>query len=412
MAKDIKDPVDEVMTAFNEFVERNSKRLDELQQHVDEIATEQGRPFTNSTGKPKKPAATYIDVKTRAEVPVLGAQDKLEDLEPRAQSRGIESASANEPSLGRVLRGIVLGNHAHDAKALADERMAMGIVSDTGGGYLLDDGRLSSRFIDLVRDRMVLNQAGVQTIPMSGHDLSLLKLTADPSCSWHGENKTIPDSEPTFGRVKLTAKTIVCKVVCSLELMQDAANLQDILERSITAAMAGAIDDAGLNGVTENAAAAPSTYGIFNLDGRKTVTSIGAPTNFDFIVDGMYELLAENKAMSDIGAMVSHPALWKKLRKLKTGITSDQTPLTMPQEVAALPKLWTTSAPFTGGNTAKAVIADWRDLLFGVRKAITVRVLSTELLAEKLQVAVLAYARCDFAATRAASFCTLEGITV
>jgi hypothetical protein len=32
--------------------------------------------------------------------------------------------------------------------------------------------------------------------------------------------------------------------------------------------------------------------------------------------------------------------------------------------------------------------------------------------ASNLQVAIVAYARCDFAPAREASFCTLEGITV
>ena len=126
----------------------------------------------------------------------------------------------------------------------------------------------------------------------------------------------------------------------------------------------------------------------------------------------MYELAVDNVPMDSIGAFIAHPAVWKKMRKLKTGIASDNTPLTMPQEIATLPKLWTTSAPLTGGTTATGVIANWRDLLFAVRRDITVQVLRETFLGSNLQIAVLAYARVDFAATREQSFCTLEGITV
>ena len=97
---------------------------------------------------------------------------------------------------------------------------------------------------------------------------------------------------------------------------------------------------------------------------------------------------------------------------MKSGLSGDNTSLTMPEEVARMPKLWTTAAPFTGGTTAKAVIGNWSDLLFGVRKNIELRVLREAFLGSNLQIAVLAFARCDFAATRAASFCTAEGITV
>ena len=403
----------QVMDAFNVFKKTHIARIDALESEFDKMATEAGRPFKGES-KPKKPAAAYIDAKTKGLIPVLGPQDRLADLAPAGNGNdGGMSRATEEPSLGRVLRGIVLGNHAHDHKALAEERMAMSISSDTGGGYLLDDGRLSGRFIDLVRARMVLNQAGALTVPMDGGTLDLVKLTADPSVSWHGENQDLPESEPTFGRIKLNARTVVCLVKLSLELAQDAANIEQILAGSITGAIAGAIDSAGLVGVTTDAAAAPiSGGGIFGLDGRNTVLSVGAPTSWDFVVDGIYELMADNMALDEVGALIAHPALWKKMRRLKTGLASDNTPLMMPAEVAALPKLWTTAAPLTGGTTAKAVIGKWSDLLFGVRKQITVRVLQERFLADKLQVAVVAYARCDFAVTRATSFVTCEGITV
>jgi hypothetical protein len=82
---------------------------------------------------------------------------------------------------------------------------------------------------------------------------------------------------------------------------------------------------------------------------------VGAPVSWDWAVDGIYELLADNVDQERIGALIGHPAIWKKMRKLKTGIASDNTPLTMPEEVARLPKLWTTAAPLSAG-TAKAVL--------------------------------------------------------
>lgn len=174
--------------------------------------------------------------------------------------------------------------------------------------------------------------------------------------------------------------------------------------------MAGAVDSAGLVGVTANAGAAPS--GIFNAAGRNKVTTIGAPTSWDFVVDGMYELMLDNVAMKDIGALVAHPAVFKKMRKLKTGLSSDNTSLVAPPEVAALPKLWTTAAPLVGGATASGMIADWRDLLFGVRQSFSIRILTEAFMGSNLQVAILCYARVDFAPAREASFCSLEGITV
>jgi hypothetical protein len=60
----------------------------------------------------------------------------------------------------------------------------------------------------------------------------------------------------------------------------------------------------------------------------------------------------------------------------------------------------------TGGTTCKAIMGNWSYLLFGVRKDINVQVLNQTLMGSNLQLAILAYVRCDFAATRAASFVT------
>lgn len=343
---------------------------------------------------------TFIDAKSKKAIPVLTHKDSLASFEKK---------SADTPSVGRLLRGIILGGRADDAEELATERKSLGISSDPSGGYTVQ-GALSSEWIDVLRSQMVLSKAGARTIPMDTGSLSLARVMTDPTVSWHSENAALPAAEPTFGAVNLNAKTVVCLVKLSLELSQDSANIEEILSSTITSSMAQAIDSAGLVGVTTNAAAAPG--GVMNLANRNKVLTIGAPTSWDFLIDGMYELALDNVAMENIGGFIAHPAVWKTMRKLKTGITSDNTPLTMPAEIAAMPKLWTTAAPLTGGTTAAGIIADWRDLIFGVRKDINVRVLSETLMGSNLQIAVLAYARVDFAATRHESFCTLEGITV
>ncbi|MEO8022093.1 phage major capsid protein [Polaromonas sp.] len=396
---------DEITKLINDLGDRSDAwrktrgaEIDELKSELMDMQKKAGRPNLGG-GSDTKAHEIWIDTKSQKAVPVLSHGQALKSLEGRSDT----------PNMGRVLRGLLLGGRAHDARELEDERKAMSIGTDPAGGYTVA-GVLANEWIDLLRADMVLSKAGARTVPMESGDLSLACVTGDPVISWHGENANINDAAPTLGSVNMRAKTVVCLVKLSLELSQDSSNIEQILQGTITRAMANAIDSAGINGVSTDAAVAPR--GIIDLSGRNTVTSIGAPTTWDFLVDGMYELAADNVPLDRIGALVAHPAVWKKMRKLKTGITNDNTPLTMPAEIAALPKLWTTAAPLVSGTTATGIIADWRDLLFGVRKEITVRVLQETFMGSNLQIAVLAYARVDFAATRAASFCTLEGITV
>lgn len=381
-------------TDLKTWREKQDAKYAELEQGMTELQKKANRPQADNA-EPAAKAESWIDVKTHETIPVLTHAQSLSNPQKKAQT----------PSMGRVLRGLVLGGRAPDAKHLEEERKAMSIGYDPGGGYTVS-GVLANEWIDLLRANMVLSKAGARTVPMTSNSLTLARVTGDPTISWHGENSAITASDATLGAMTLYAKTVVCLVKLSLELSQDSANIEQILATTITNAMANAIDSAGLNGVD----AGPS--GVINLAGRNSVTGIGAPTSWDFAIDGMYELMADNVPAERIGAMVAHPALWKKMAKLKTGITNDKTTLVMPDEVAKLPKLWTTAAPLESGTTATAVIADWRDLLFGVRQDINVRVLQETFLGSNLQIAVLAYARVDFGATRRDSFVTLEGITV
>jgi HK97 family phage major capsid protein len=380
-------------------------KLDETSRMIEDFIAKSTAPGMGSFGRsndgPKAtPPELWRDVKSKAYIPVLSNTHRLTDFEAKEK---------DTPSMGRILRGIVLGGRAPDAGELADERKALAINGDPSGGYTVA-GALSSQWIDLLRANLVLSRAGCRTIPMETGSLSLARVVDDPTIFWHAENAALSTGDPTFGAISLNAKTCVCLVRISLELSQDSANIEQILQTTITNAMANAIDSAGLQGIPVDAAAAP--VGIMNLSNRNSVTGIGSPASWDFVVDGMYELMLDNVPQENIGALIAHPALWKKMRKLKTGISSDNTPLAAPAEVAALPKLWTTAAPLTGGTTATGIIADWRDLIMGIRKDINVRILSEAFMGSNLQVAVLAYARVDFAATRANSFCTLEGITV
>lgn len=398
---DLKKLIDQQGASWDEFVSRSQKKYEKLESDIIDVAKKNNRLSFNGTQPETEKPETWIDSKSGREIAVLSPQQSVAALSEKSEV---------PTTLGRYLRGIVLGGRAPDAKSLELERKALGGSSNPAGGFLVPDA-LSGEFIDLMRANQVLVQAGARTVPMETSTLTLARLTADPTISWHGENGSLTAAEPTFGAVTLSSKTVVCLVKISLELSQDAVNIDQILSSTLVNAMANAIDSAGLNGVTgTGAGAAPG--GVIALADRNTVTGIGAPTSWDFVVDGMYELMADNVDMTRIGAMVAHPAVWKKMRKLKTGIASDNTPLMAPDEVVKLRKLWTTAAPLSGGTTATGVIADWRDLLYGVRKDISIQVLNQTFMGSNLQLGILAYARVDFAATRPQSFCTLEGITV
>jgi HK97 family phage major capsid protein len=404
--------VNELTSTIRDGITRINERLDSEKQHrenlerkVNMLKVRPGTGIEPATAEPAAlPPCQLLEARTGRPIPALSHKMRMVDLLPPEKARELKP-----DSVGRFLRGIILGGRCDDARELEEERKALGASPDTSGGYMIG-GALAAQWTDLLRSALVLSQAGAVTFPMEARTVSVAKLTADATASWHGENAALANTDPTFGSNELSAKTIYALVRYSLESSQDSANLETAVRTSMVNALAHGIDSAGLQGVAVDAGAAPS--GVYNINGRSIVSGVGAPSDWTLAIDAMYNLMLANVPMDSIGAFVGHPRLWMKMRKLVTGISGDKTPLQAPPEVSRLPKIWTTANPITGTTTTKAVLAKWDDLLFGMRQQIQVKLLDQTYMGSNLQFALLAVARCDFAATRPASFCTMEGITV
>lgn len=338
-------------------------------------------------------------------VPVLGHKDRWSALAPN--KTGI--------SVGRFLRAKLLGDRAEDWSELQKEigeleeheRKAMATSPDAAGGFTVP-APLAREFIDLLRSQLVLSQAGARLVPMESKTLQVAQIVADAPVSWHAENAALTAADPTLDSVTLNARTVVGIVRFSLELAQDSLNIQEAITRSLTGAMAAEIDRVGLLGDGSN----NSPTGVQNFNGRNSITGIGALSSYDPWIDAMGALLASNVPLERITASVMGADVWTALAKLKTGIAGDRTPLVRPAALNDVRFLPTTLVPTSGGSPqiGAAFLADWGDLLYGVRQDISVRVLQEAFMGSNLQLAVLVYARVDFQPARAESFCTLEGL--
>ena len=204
---------------------------------------------------------------------------------------------------------------------------ALATTPDASGGFTVPKP-LAIEFVDRLRAAMVLTRAGARTIPMASKTLALARVATDPTVGWHIQNAAITASDPTLEAVTLNAHTIVGVTKLSIELAADSANIEQLLSQTLSAAVAVAIDTAGLTG--NGAATSPisnSPTGVASFTNRNTVTGIGAPTNWDWAINGCREMMVDNVGLDRIGGIVMHPFLWSKMSKLKTGISSDQSPL-------------------------------------------------------------------------------------
>lgn len=396
--KQLNESIDKVGKTFADFKEVNTARVDELLDRVETLEAKRSGPSRPSVGHGgiaglDQPEA-WRDAKTGEIIPTFSHKDRYSDLVPN--KTGI--------SFPRWMRGVLTGKHASDGKELREELKALATSPDASGGYTVPEP-LMAEFIDLLRAHLVLSKAGARFVPMSSKTLSMAKLLTDATVGWHAENGNVTASDPTLGLVEMSAKTVVGLVKFSLELSQDSVNIEEVIGRSLASGTAGAIDQAGLGNTVTNG---PS--GIMSFGGRNRIQSIGALTSYDPWIDGIGALLRANVPLERIGASVMGPGVWTSLAKLKTGISGDKSPLPKPAALANTPFLVTNGvADNTGSPTSEiAYLGDWNDLLYGIRKDVTLHILRETFLGSNLQIAALVYARVDFAAAREQSFVTLE----
>jgi HK97 family phage major capsid protein len=265
---------------------------------------------------------------------------------------------------------------------------------------------ISREFVDRLRAKSVLIQAGARTLPMESKTQRLVRITADPTVTWRAsENSALTPSDPTFGALDLQAKTCAAVTKISLELAQDGVNAFQAARDALVGAMALAIDKAGLHGVANGPA------GLIAVSGRTQVTSVGNPS-WDALINGLEGLAAADVDLERCNQWIMSPRSWGDLQRLKTGITNDTTPRAMPPAIAGHKLHVSSSVLNTLGAGSDSVIfgGDFGDVVLGVRQDITVRILN-ERFADSLSVGLLCYARVDVGVLRPASIVTLEGVT-
>lgn len=399
--------MDELGEAFGEFKEAQSESLDNLKAENDSLCErveeiERERATSGTIGKRKATTRLYRKFRTKSgdQAYEVKGRDRFSDIpELRGQS---------DVGLDRVLGALVLGSDCGDDEAVraANEMKSVG----TGTSGITLENTVATDFIDRVRAQSILFAAGARSVSMPTQSMSYIHQTGDPTISWRAsEGAGLTASEPAFAARTLTAKTAATRVQISLEAAQDVTDAGRQIADGITAALAVDIDRVAFAG----ASASNEPVGIQNTTGRGQVTSVGAPTNWDEVLDGVQTFLNANNALSDLTGICMHPNVWRVYQGLKTGITSDNTPLSLPPALEGISQFISTGCDIVASpEDYHVTLGNFGDALVGFRMNPSVRILDdTTSYASNLLIEIVGVMRVDFVALRPASFVCLEGVT-
>ncbi|MBA7477512.1 hypothetical protein ES707_12923 [subsurface metagenome] len=311
-------------------------------------------------------------------------------------------------SVGKIVRAKILGDftdlNSYETKAAGEGVGAL-------GGWLLPE-TISSRLVDLARNKSCVMQAGATTMKMPTPEMRLVKLVSDPTAHFRAEHAAITESDWQLEPLNLKAMTCGCLVKSSIELLEDAKNAGSMLEASMAAAIALEMDRVALYGSGTNE---PSGLDVLTdvetiLKGANGAT-IADFDDFSNAVEDIYN----NNGIPN--AVIMAPRTYFAIDRLKQATTND--PLVGPESYQNLRKFVTNQVSIvdtqgTSSAASKAFIGDWKQILYAIRKSLEIEIAksgATNTFA-KCEVQIRLRTRFDIACLRPNHFCKIYGIIV
>ena len=163
---------------------------------------------------------------------ILRSNETMVSRVPQSERKPID--------LGKYVRGAVTGNW----DGATEERDAF---STTANGVVIPQV-VSAKVIDLARNLSLFTSAGVPVVPMDTNNMTIGRVSSDPEFAFKEELAEAGENDFSLDGVELKAKTCYGYAYVSLELINSASNLTEILYQAFSQAMASSIDKGMLYG--------------------------------------------------------------------------------------------------------------------------------------------------------------------
>jgi len=350
-------------------------------------------------GAPPDIAAEGAPIRSSASIlgergEILAPEQRVADwVRSRPQSFGerpgddIDPEESRSFSLGRAVRGMVSGQwDGADA-----ERRALSEGTDSAGGFLTPE-ILSGPIIDKVRNQARVLQAGARTVPLESDKQSIPRLKASTTGEWRKEGEEVGGTDPEFERVTFEPKTLAVMLKMNMELFEDMLpESAQAIEADITKALSLELDRVCMRG----SGVAPEPKGVLNQTSVTTVKFNKTPEDYDVLSDAVGTLLEANfepnaaiyaartaKTFGKLTDTTGQPLRRPPLLDGVTDLVSNQVPIDLKVEAVE--------------NLSEIYVAEWPNLMIGVRPQIGVRVKTLDqTFADKMQIGLLAWLRAD-----------------
>lgn len=150
------------------------------------------------------------------------------------------------------------------------ERRDLTVGTAADGGYTVATDLLAQNFIQLLRNRMVVQAAGATVLAGLQGDVAIPKQTGGATAYWVAESGAPTESQQAVGQVTLSPKTVGAFTDFSRKLLrQSSLDVEAFVRQDLATALALAIDLAALHGsgASNQPTGIASTSGIGSVAG-------------------------------------------------------------------------------------------------------------------------------------------------
>jgi HK97 family phage major capsid protein len=317
-----------------------------------------------------------------------------------------EASQAAQKKEGRDSRGIMV-----PADVVYRDLTTSTASGTAKAGNLVATDLLAASFIDVLRNKMVLNQLGAQFLTGLQGNVAIPRKTSASSAYWVGENAAPTESTnaPAFDQVTMSPKTLAAYVDYSRRLMlQSSLDIETLVRNDLATSIAVAMDGAAVAGSGSN-----KPTGVLNTSGIGSVTlgtNGGAPT-WAMVTNLVKEVEIDN-ALTGAAAFLTNGQVKAKLAstsKQASGVEGNFIlgpdmnnlygfPIYVSQQVPS-----NLSKGSASGTLSAMIFGVWSDLLIGQWSGI-------DLMADPYTgskegtVRIVAFHDCDFAVRHPESF--------
>jgi len=204
-----------------------------------------------------------------------------------------EASAAAQAVYGREARGLMIPTDVLRQWGQRD------INTSDDGGLVAQDFR-GGDFVDVLRNASSVMAAGATMLTGLSGNVAIPKKTAASAGGWiSSEGGASSESEPTFGQITMTPRTVGAFTdITRLMMMQSSLDIENLIRNDLSTALALAIDLGALAG--------SGTSG--QPTGIKNTSGINAPTAFAGAVPTFAEVVAMETAVAEDNALLGNLA--------------------------------------------------------------------------------------------------------